>query len=220
MAQTDAAPEEAAASATTTPTPEPSPAKAPWAGRFGLGFSQITVNPVYPTYYQADVVNLLSVRYGLSDAVILEVLAGASVGNQFDYNSSYSVVYDPYWAYCFGLGDKINLAEPAEGFWIQEVNRYLYLENSAQSTSPDGVDKEHYQYLSLSAGIGFEYFLPFLKNLSLETVESVEFDTNWETFISTPTSGSPASVQNISTWSLQVVSPGFNLTSLSIHYYF
>jgi hypothetical protein len=207
---------------TPAPTAVATPAapKSQWAGRFGLGLNQVSITPSQGLSFPADNLTLFSVRYGLSDTVILEVQAGGTSGVQLGIDPLGNPVDDPYWAYCFALGDKVNLVEPAEGLWVQMVNRYLYYENSTQQSQISSVHTDHFQTLSLSTGLGFEYFLPFAKSLSLETNESLEFDTNWETYITTPRNNSPVTSQNYSTWVLKTVSPGFNLTSLSVHYYF
>ena len=215
-------------SPTASPTPTHTSPKCEWADRFGLGLSQISVRPYqyYFAYQPVDSLTLISIRYGLSDRFLLEVLLGGTAGTNVGYDIyGYPTVNDPYWAYCYGLGVKTNLVRPFDGFWVQALTRFLYFENSAQSsldnyTLTSDVLSDHYQSLSVAAGLGFEYFLPFLKNLSLETSETVEFDTNWETYTDTSRKTSKVTTENYSTWVLQVVSPGFNLTSLSIHYYF
>jgi hypothetical protein len=218
---------------TATPVVSVTAPKSQWAGRFGLGLSAISVAPRENLSTPADSLTLLSIRYWLSDRFQLDVLLGGTAGNQFGTNITNGTVYDPFWAYCYGVGIKTNLAEPVEGLWIKFTNQYLYYQNSSQSTrTADAVNSQNqtvlttavltdqYQYLSVSAGLGFEYFLPFVKNLSLETSETLEFDTNWETYAVNFPAGYAGASFNYSTWVLKVTSPGFNLTSLTFHYYF
>jgi hypothetical protein len=219
---------------TATPVISVTAPKSEWAGRFGLGLSAISVTPREPLSTSADSLPLFSIRYWLSNRFQLDLLLGATAGNQTGTNLLGNTVYDPFWAYCYGVGIKTNLAEPVEGLWIKFTNQYLYFQNSSQSSRAlnvlnsqnqtvlaNAVYTDQYQYLSVSAGLGFEYFLPFVKNLSLETSETLEFDTNWETYnLSFPAGYSGGGSQNYSTWILKVTSPGFNLTSLTFHYYF
>jgi hypothetical protein len=218
---------------TATPVVSLTNPKSEWAGRFGLGLSSISVAPRENLSPSADSLTLLSIRYWFSNRFQLDIFLGGTAGNQFGNSVTSNTVYDPFWAYCYGVGIKTNLAEPVEGLWIKFTNQYLYFQNSSQSSHAadvlnnlnqnvvtNEVLTDQYQYLSVSAGLGFEYFLPFVKNLSLETSETLEFDTNWETYVVNFPAGYTGSSQNYSTWILKVTSPGFNLTSLTFHYYF
>lgn len=110
---------------------------------------------------------------------------------------------------------------PFDGLMVQTITRLLYLQNSSQSSNNIYVWDDQYQYLSVQAGLGFEYFMPFVKNLSVETSVNLEFDDNWESSSSSPRNTAVApTVQSTSTWIFKITSPGFNLTSVSIHYYF
>ena len=218
MAQTEASDNP---SPTVVPSPTPVPAKKVGEGYFGLGVSSISVSPFNLMTSGADNLTLFSVRYWLSDQVILEALAGGNAGTQIGYDANNDFIQDPYWVYCLGLGVKTNLLEPADGLLVQTITRFQYLDNSVQKSGNSAIGLDQYQYLSVQAGIGFEYFLPFAKDLSVETCVNLEFDQNWETYTITYRNPSikPTS-QNPSTWMFRVTTPGFNLTNLSVHYYF
>ena len=204
-----------------TPTFTPTPSKTSFEGHFGLGFSSVSVSPAYAQSGSADSVYLFDIRYWLSDGFILEALVGGTAGTQLGSDANNNPYDDPYWAYSYGLGVKSNLSEPVPGLLIQTITRLLYLQNSSQKSSNTTVYQDQYDYLSLSAGLGFEYFMPFAKNLSVETSVTLEFDENWESYTATPRNvNSSSTVYSPSTWVFKVNSPGFNLTSISIHYYF
>jgi hypothetical protein len=207
--------------AVSSPVPTVSPSKSVGEGSFGLGVSQISVTPFEGLSPSADSIFLFDIRYWLSNQFILEVLAGGTAGTQLGSDAFNNPIDDPYWAYCYGLGIKTNLAEPFDGLLVQCITHLLYLQNSSQKSNSISVYTDQYQYLSVSIGLGFEYFLPFLKNLSLETSANLEFDENWENYTATPrnTFTSPT-VYTPSTYVFKVTTPGFNLTSISIHYYF
>jgi len=215
---------------TQTVTPIAKISKPVGEGCFGLGYSQIIVSPSYNLSAGPDTVNLLSIRYWLTDQFILEALVGGTAGIQIGYDSNDNPVNDPYWAYAWGLGVKSNLLEPTEGLLVQSITRLIYLQSSNQRSVYDTyidnqdlsvIQFDQYQYLSVQAGLGFEYFMPFVKNLSVETSAYLEFDNNWETYTITPRNPAyPPVSYNPSTWIFKVNSPGFNLTSISIHYYF
>jgi hypothetical protein len=185
-----------------------------------LGVSQISVTPGFAESASADSLTLIDLRYWLSDKFILEIFGGGTAGTQLGNNTFGGLINDPYWAYCYGLGIKTNLAEPFDGLMIQCVTHLLYYQNSTQRSTEIDVYQDQYQYLSVSIGLGFEYFLPFVKNLSLETSASLEFDENWENYTANEFNQNVVVTANPSTYVFKVTTPGFNLTSISIHYYF
>jgi hypothetical protein len=204
----------------TTPVPTVSPFKAVGDGSFGLGVNQISVTPGFAESASADSLVLIDLRYWLSDKFILEIYGGGTTGTQIGNDAFGNPINDPYWAYCYGMGIKTNLVEPFDGLMVQCVTHLLYYQNSTQRSTQIDLYQDQYQYLSVSIGLGFEYFLSFVKNLSLETSASLEFDENWENYIVTPRNTSIAESFNLSTYVFKGTTPGFNLTSISIHYYF
>lgn len=204
-----------------TPTPVAKISKSVGEGYFGLGLNSISVSPHYGLIGAADSVNLFSLRYWLTDQFILEALVGGTAGTQVGQDAYGNLVNDPYWAYCWGFGVKTNVLEPFDGLMVQTITRIMNLQNSSQNSNNAYVYTDQFQYLSVQAGLGFEYFMPFVKNLSVETSVYLEFDDNWENYSNNPRN--PAitpTLYNPSTWIFKVNSPGFNLTSVSIHYYF
>jgi len=197
-------------------SPSPTPVKTEWEGKFGLGLTQANIQTGVGTNP-----TLFSVRYGLSSRFILEALVGGSAGTQVGADAFNNPLNDPYWSYSFGFGVKTMLAQPCEGLWAQFLTRLLYSVTSSQRSSSLDVTTDRIEFLSLAAGLGFEYFLPFAKSLSLESGVNLQFDNSWESFSDVPRNPLLAPrTATPSLWSMRVVSPGFNLTALSIHYYF
>ena len=199
-----------APAATLTPTPE-----LKLSGRFGIGSGFID------NKYGSS--TCLSLRYWLLDGVCVDFLGYYSgytnPGNSFAGAS----VADPYYQVGGGLGFKFNLAEIRKNLFLQLDTQGSYYLNHYQFSYVNEQDITDNETWSLFAGIGFEYFFPFLDCLSVES--SLGFMQGFD-FSKAVYNYNPAQVSNtnfIATSSGtdgRLLVNGGSLGGVSLHLYF
>lgn len=130
----------------------------------------------------------LAYRYWTSDSTALDIYLGGNYSqtNSYDFSGNSTVV--PNWNYGLGAALKQNWNEPVKNVFIQSLERLTYSQNYNQSistTSNSGTlyGYEYYynqnQALGLYLGLGFEAFIPFWENLSIEGTIGVSATASW-----------------------------------------
>jgi hypothetical protein len=123
----------------------------------------------------------LVARHWLNERTALDLMVGGNYepgpGSQPNTFSTF------YWNYGLGAGFRFNLARPVEDVFVQWIVQLSYLQNYEQQTdetqSPASVSTTQEQILNLYLGPGFEAFLPFWKNLSIEASVGINLSSTW-----------------------------------------
>jgi len=208
-----------------SPTPQPTrvsfdPAHLKGRNGFGIGYSQHGTS--------------LDYRHWESDNFAWGVLAWATYNSsQYNYDFSGNSVAYPNWNYALGFELMSNIARPLDDVYVQFFtipNFSLYHAESVTSyyfsggsySANNKVVTERY-VASVFIGPGFEAFLPFWKNISLETNMGVILSMNWT---NTHTSWNPArystpdSYTGGSYFGADFQENGFSVLNAYIHFYF
>jgi hypothetical protein len=183
---------------------------------FGTGFVPFDIN----TY--GFNLTTVSGRLWLSDQFCLD-LQGAydsytSAGTSFNNVT----VYNPNTTYALGLGGKFNIKEPMKYLFIQLLAQVSFTDNNYQQSADTQINTVDNQTLGMFAGIGFEYFIPFLDNLSVESNIGFYSDFNWVTTTTQylPAYGLPVAVKQTSDYSNLIQVNGMTFNTLIVHFYF
>jgi hypothetical protein len=207
------------ASATASPTATPvTPDVLHLGGRlgFGTGFVPFDTN----TYSFS--LTTISGRLWLSDQFCLD-LQGAyngfsSAGTGFNNTS----ISNPNTTYALGLGGKLNIKEPMKYLFIQLLGQVSFTDNTYQQSGDTQINVIDNRTLGMFAGIGFEYFIPFLDALSVESNIGFYSDLNWVTNTTQylPSFDRPNYVQTNNYYSNLIQVNGMTFNTLIIHFYF
>jgi len=205
--------EEAQAPAAAPAAAEPAPLA--MKGKVGIGVGSMpglgpTQLPIFSQVVsQPDAV---SVRWWVSDKVALEALVACNVTSA--PSSGSGTAQSSNFAGGFGLGAKWNFkrSERALGQLLVGFSDAFY----GQGPDSSGASTTNNTF-SLYVGPGFEVFMPFLKNLSLEGNIRLRVNT-----VSTKTEGGSAGSNQAaqSSTAFGFFGEGFTPLALSMHYYF
>jgi hypothetical protein len=134
-----------------------------------------------------------------------------SPGTPLSDSNNYSY-YD--WNFDLGIGLRENIARPIQDVYIQWIVLLGYGETFQQQTDSygDPALNSQSQSLSLFTGPGFEAFLPFFKNLSVEANLGLYISSTWI----------EGSNDNGWSWGARLGSDGstFSLFNAAAHFYF
>ena len=216
----------------SVPAASPTPAGAPVApkefsydhlkgsGAFGIGYGNLGT--------------ALSFRKWISDDTALELLVSGNIvtNNQADFSGSYQLLPNYNWS--LGLQMKNNLAGPENNIYLQLVTALTFSQTHTVTESLTSSANPPYltayersiadaDVINAFVGPGFEAFLPFWKNLSIEGNAGMNFSATWS---SNDQDYNPAltSTRNYSSagWSLAAGTKlnAFSIVNAYIHFYF
>lgn len=156
-----------------TPTPRTTPDSDPAAfspehlkGCFGMGLGTMTYGGT-----------ALVFRYWMDNGTALDILAGGSDNPTTGYDFSGNPIALSNFGFGVGLGLKENLSEPVRDVFVQMIERVTYSQNYVQTTGTvnengyvygDSNNVAQNQQINVFWGLGFEAFIPFWRNLSIE----------------------------------------------------
>ena len=162
-------------------------------------------------------------RWWFDDKTAFDFYAGGSFSQQPSSDFNGNTIYLPQWSWGVGLGLRENIAHPIDDVWVQMAERLTYDGSSQQ----DGYSKERtiYSYNDLFGffGVGFEAFVPFWRNLSLEGSVGLQGGCRWsqQTTISNGSGGPVTSYGKVYTDIIaQIANNVSNLFYASAHFYF
>jgi hypothetical protein len=211
-------------------TPSPSQSKTPEAfscnhlsGKWGIGVSSTTNGG-----------NALDLRHWVSDASALEVfLSGYDTPNSGYYDFNGNVVNFPHWGLGGGLGLKTNLAQPISGVFIQGISNLAYSTNDSKTSNltfnnqnlPVGLEMvdTKQQGFTWFLGTGFEAFLPYFTNFSLEGNVGLSLNTNWKQYYANfnpAETTQPNYSYAVQANTISFSNTTFTLVNFAVHYYF
>lgn len=220
-ALSDAPGPEAEAAATPASTPLPF-SYDHLAGRWGIGLAS---SPNGGT--------ALDLRQWVSNRTALDFSVGGfdTPNNGFDFNGN-EVNY-PHWGFGLGLGFKTNLSEPIPGIFLQWLTSLNYSTNETETSLSSVYNSKTYvgfetvdtqqQTLSLFLGSGFEAFLPFFKDLSIEANVGVNLGSNWRqstTLYNTLVTSNLNQYFADQNFSAALSASTFSILNMAVHYYF
>jgi hypothetical protein len=208
-----------------SPSPTPSPTATPvttddlhLGGRLGFGTGMV---PFDINTYGFNLTTI-SGRLWLSDQFCLDL-----EGAYNSYTSSGTGFYDiavsnPNTTYSFGLGGKLNIKEPMKYLFIQLLAQVSFTDNNYQQSGDTQINTINNETVGMFAGIGFEYFIPFLDNLSVESNIGFYSNLNWVTTITEylPTYNLPNNVKTTNDYSNLIQVNGMTFNTLIVHFYF
>ncbi len=220
---------------TTVPTASPTPVDKPlsFEGKFGIGYEYIRVDEVQNTSYNNFVTNnLLSLdtTYWISNQTALDILATANAGSYMgtDFNGNSTNFPNTTWG--GGLQLRDNLSAPLHDLRLQALFRATYAQFSQEEVNWSSNYNITYQIQDcysetflLSAGLGFEYYLPFCDSLSVQgnLAYSGAYNDGWisETFNPKYNVGANYTIK-YSNYRTAFVLTGLTLSGVSVHFYF
>jgi hypothetical protein len=138
-----------------------------------LGFGLIYTNDVSFTY-SADI------RWWFEDRAALDLLVGGTYAEQKGYGFNGAPNTTPDWNYSLGLGMREVIAEPTADVHVLFAQRLVFSDYLQQSASVSSLYKYQVQALMGFVGLGFEAFVPFWRNLSIEGSVGLKFGARWE----------------------------------------
>jgi hypothetical protein len=211
----DSAEQENAIDATPSPTPSATPLSQTFSpdhlkGRWAVGVSSVSGTT-------------LALRYWCAEDEALDLLVGGSDSPLSGTDPNNNYISTPNWSYGLSLGLRHNLEKPAENVYVQWLERITYYQTFSQSDYSGDLSTNQSQDLTFFTGPGFEAFVPFWKNLSIEGNIGLAVDSHWVQSAQSGTSTFPSS--GSSTTSHWTLSFGWNNTITSIlnaavHIYF
>jgi len=212
--------------ATSTPSPTPAYNPATFSpehlkGYFGMGLGSMTYGGT-----------ALVFRYWMDNGTALDFLAGGSDNPTTGYDFSGNAIALSNFGFGVGLGLKENLSEPVRDVFVQMIERATYSQNYIQTTGTTSQNGYIYgtsnnvsqnQQINLFWGLGFEAFIPFWRNLSIEGSVGLSANANFNqaSSIYNPTYTTLPNTQTSS--GLLTGGAGSNTFSLlngSVHFYF
>lgn len=131
----------------------------------GVAFS----SPVY----------LANLRWWFEDNMALDLYAGGNYSEQSGANFTNQLITVPRWAWGMGFGLRENIAHPIEDVVIQAIQTATYDAVLSQYSSNSQTNANQNQDLTAYLGLGFEAFLPFWKNLSIEGSIGIQAGAHW-----------------------------------------
>jgi hypothetical protein len=217
----------AVSAASTEEAPPPSGEEKPalqLTQRLGFGTDTIPLaySYSYNSFYMSDL-NAISVRYWLSETIAVEVLGTYRNYSNQGIGFDGGFVLDPVQNWGAGLGLKFNLRRPVPNLFIQALLRASYARGDNQSSNYSTIQTSNNETLGAFAGIGFEYFIPFVDSLSVESCIGYMFATSYSTGVtrynpSVYTYGD--SDYGRTTLYNDIVIRGLTPTTISVHFYF
>ncbi len=207
-------------------------------GKFGIGTDSIRLDETLQggTNFTTASLTALDATYWLSDKSGLDFLGTFTAGSSPSYDLSGNPSDYPNKIWGLGLGFRRNLGSPIRNLRLQGLFRATYAQYTTSSVdwlyvyTPTAyqVQSQFNETFLLSAGLGFEYFLPFCDSLSVQSnlAYTVSQNDGWvsQTFNpNLPNLGYPGF--NNSTLKYSYLRTGFavnglTLSSVSIHFYF
>jgi hypothetical protein len=182
-------------------------------GRWGIGIS-----------YMTNFGTALVLRHWYSDNGAFELLFGGYDTPQAGEDFSDNYTTSPGWGYGAGLGLKRNLAMPVENVFIQGAARLTFSQSYQQNSYDYNLRTYQYQDLVLFVGPGFEAFIPFWKNLSVEGSIGLYVSSRWSQTESVYNPAQYSSSNNTKTDSW-IISCGLknnmsSLVNMTVNFYF
>jgi hypothetical protein len=170
----------------------------------------------YDYFYGAG--STISVRNWIESDLALDLLVGGNFSpgypiTDFNINNYYS------WNYSVGVGLRQNIARPLKDVFIQLLVLLSYSQGFSQTTdgsvTPSDIYGSQSQTLNLFIGPGFEAFMPFLEDFSVEANLGLNITSYW-------VEGSGAYESYGWSWraSLGSDSSTFSLFNAAAHFYF
>jgi hypothetical protein len=174
----------------------------------------------------------LALRYWMEDNTALDVMVSGSDSPGAGYDFSGNQITTSNWAYGLSLGLKQNLKEPIRDVFVQGIARLSYAQNFVQSTSTTSENSITYGYtnlntqnqeVSLFLGIGFEAFVPFWEDISIEGNAGLSVNALWNEvtdYYNPNFSSQPDISTSYGLLSAGVNTNTFSILSGSVHFYF
>jgi hypothetical protein len=208
-------------------------------GKFGIGTDNIRIDQNSTSVTSTPSTNSLAALdaiWWISDTsgidVLGTVISAGAPGVDFDGNPYNYISRD---LGC-GLGYRRNLSSPCRYLKIQGLVRVTYGQYSnkqemwfyANTQTNFELGILHSKTLNLMAGLGFEYFMPFCKSLSVQSYVTVlaNYNDNDGSTIYNPVmtqygyTGYKNTHYKTTYWRTAVLVNGLGLSSLAVHFYF
>jgi hypothetical protein len=166
----------------------------------------------------------------LSDQAALDVLATANAGSNagFDFNGNPTNFPNTTWG--AGLQLRGNLTAPFRNLRLQGLFRATYAQFNQQEVTwtnnniTNQIQDCYSETFLLSAGLGFEYFMPFCDSLSVQgnLAFTGAYNDGWisESFNPSQNLGQANYTVKYSNFRTAIVTTGLTLSGLSVHFYF
>jgi hypothetical protein len=212
----------------TTPSSSPTPSYNPAAfspehlkGYFGMGLGSMTYGGT-----------ALVFRYWMDNSTALDIMAGGGDNPTTGYDFSGNAIALSNFGFGVGLCLKENLSEPVRDVFVQMIERVTYSQNYIQTTGTTSQNGYIYgtsnnvsqnQQINLFWGLGFEAFIPFWRNLSIEGSVGLSANAtfNQASSIYNPTYTTQPNTQTSSGLITGGASSNtFSLVNGSVHFYF
>ncbi len=163
----------------------------------------------------------LALRYWYEGNEALDLLVGGTDAplNGTTFTNTY--VSTPNWSYGLSLGMRHILGKPAEDVFTQWLVRVNYTQTYQQQSNTSFLTTSQTQDLTLFTGPGFEAFVPFWKNLSIEGNIGLSLDSHWIQTDSLSNSTYSSNIHSGSwVWSLGLSNTITSIVNASVHFYF
>jgi hypothetical protein len=166
-------------------------------------------------------------RHWLDEGMALDFMLGGT------YDPGPAIQPDTYnnfsWNFEVGFGLRQNIARPVKDVFVQMLVQLSYYQTYSTQTdttqTPNGVATNQEQELNLYIGPGFEAFLPFWQNLSVEASIGANVSVIWreQTVLNNGFELLPNySANNSWAWQAGIGNNNttFSVLSAAVHYYF
>jgi len=170
--------------------------------RVGLGVS-----------YMSYIGPALSLRYWAHDDEAYDFSMGGYDNPSPGKDFANDLVFTPNWGYGVSVGLRHNWRHPAEDVFVQWIARLSYSQTFYQNSNSSVISTSQNQDLSLFIGPGFEAFVPFWKNISIEGNIGLSLDSHWSQYAQVNSPSYPYTNPTPNYWSLSL---GINNTITSI----
>jgi|GEM_PF-1943169 len=175
---------------------------------------------------------LLTYRYWTGDSTALDLFLGGSFALNSGLDFSGNNTTAPNWNYTLGVGLKQNFKEPFKGVFIQSIEHLTFNQTyneTIYTTTSYGVNygsEDYYnqsQSVNLYLGLGFEAFVPFWENLSIEGSVGLSSNLNLletNAFYNSNFSSQANTQTATSNFNLGSTSNAFSILNGAVHFYF
>ncbi|GEM_PF-2193290 len=123
----------------------------------------------------------ISARNWIESDLALDLLVGGSFSPGYPL-SSFNSENDYLWSFSLGVGLRQNVARPLKDVYIQMLVLLSYSQSFQQITDSGTYSdymNDQIQTFNLFIGPGFEVFLPFLEDLSVEANLGINISSYW-----------------------------------------
>ena len=183
-------------------------------GKWAVGGTILYLS--YPWYGNLE---NLSARKWIENNSALDFYAGVSYETQLgvDFNNNWVTI--PKYAFDLGVGLRQIVARPVENVHIEVIQRLLFTSSYWEYAGSTYDEVHGSQKFDLYLGIGFEAFMPFWKNLSLEGDVGIDAAiTYYDNRTKFPTG--PDNLVSYWETSISTQNNNVGIVNLAVNYYF